>query len=164
MKTIQFDFKPSVLLSALITAVSTGAAGILILLGFSWQIKLLLLLLVISAAAYAVCCYALLLLDWSCIGLEINTQHQLKLRLRNGLQLQVKVLESSVVTPYLTVLNCKLVPYDQLDSMHWMGRCLFKLRRMQISIVIFPDSLDQEKYRQLRVWLRWASPRQLQGH
>lgn len=51
------------------------------------------------------------------------------------------VLGSSTVTPQLTVLNLQLAKTAQ--------------RR---HLVLLPDSLAPEAYRQLRVWLRWGPP------
>jgi toxin CptA len=49
-------------------------------------------------------------------------------------------LRDSLVTPYLTVLN--VLPQGA---------------RFSRSVVILPDSLDAESFRQLRVWLKWGS-------
>lgn len=156
MKTIPLDFKPSVLLSAFITAVSAGAAGILILLEFSWQIKLLSLLLVIGSAIYSVSCHGLLLLPWSCVGLSINSKHELQLQRKDGVQLPVTPLASSVVTPYLTVLNCRLADDNPLQGESLVKRCWFKLHTIHYAVIILPDKLERESFRQLRVWLRWG--------
>jgi hypothetical protein len=51
------------------------------------------------------------------------------------------VLGSSTVTPQLTVLNLQVAKAPQ--------------RR---HVVLLPDSLAPEAYRQLRVWLRWGPP------
>ncbi|MGZ8983310.1 MAG: protein YgfX [Methylotenera sp.] len=160
MKPIQLDFKPSIILSTLITAVSLGACCILILLALSWQIKLLLGLVIVISAIYAVCNYCLLSLPWSSVALKINTKNQLQLTRKDGKQLEVTVQANSVVTPYLTVLNCQLKNDDQSEGISLLRRLLaphFTTR----SLIILPDAVDAERYRQLRVWLRWGCARQL---
>lgn len=59
---------------------------------------------------------------------------------RNGDQVTAKVLADSLVTPFITVLN-------MLPQGAYLAR----------SVIILPDSLDAESFRQLRVWLRWRS-------
>lgn len=156
MKPIQLNFKSSFLLSALIVGMSLGACFILVLLTLFLQIKLLLVLSVVILAAYAVCCYGLLLLPWSCVALSVNVKNQLQFIRKDGKQLEVLVQENSVVTPYLTVLNCKLSNRDQLDDMSLIMRRLLMLNLTKLSVTILPDALDPEGYRQLRVWLRWG--------
>ncbi len=53
--------------------------------------------------------------------------------------LETKVLSSSLVLPYLTVLNLK-VPN----------------RRWSFNVLVLPDSVDAESFRRLRVWLKWG--------
>lgn len=57
---------------------------------------------------------------------------------RNGSRFEAKLLGSSLVTPWLTVLNLK--PETSPIARH---------------AVILPDSADDETFRRLRVLLRW---------
>ncbi len=61
---------------------------------------------------------------------------------RGGKQLTVQIRRDGLVTPFLTVLNVQ--PQGT---------------RLARSIVILPDSLDAESFRQLRVWLKWSGYR-----
>ena len=123
-------------------------SGILIPLNLYWQIKLAIVVVMVFSAAYAVCCYGLLLLPWSCVGLAINAKNQLLITLRDGGQLfDVAVIADSVVTPYLTVVR-----------FHQKNAAILS-RIFSYRMIILPDSLDAENYRQLRVWLRWGQPR-----
>lgn len=142
---------------------SLSASCILISLTLFWQIKLLLVLVILGSASYVVCGYGLLLLPWSCVALSVNAKNQLQLIRKDGKTLDVVVQDNSVVTPYLTVLNCKLSNPDQLADMSSliMMRSLFTLRLTKRSVTILPDALDYESYRQLRVWLRWGHPTKL---
>ena len=58
---------------------------------------------------------------------------------RGGEQFAGQLLHDSVVTPLVTVLNVLL-----------QGTHIVR------SVVILPDSLDAESFRQLRVWLKWG--------
>ena len=58
---------------------------------------------------------------------------------RGGEQLAGQMLHDSLVTPFITVLN--VLPQGAYFA-H--------------SVVILPDSLDAESFRQLRVWLKWG--------
>lgn len=59
---------------------------------------------------------------------------------RNGDQVTARILADSLVTPFISVLNV-------LPQGAYLAR----------SIIILPDSLDAESFRQLRVWLKWKS-------
>lgn len=55
---------------------------------------------------------------------------------------EAEVLSSSLVLPYLTVLNLKL-----------------SNGRKPFHVVLLPDSVDAENFRRLRVWLKWGGAR-----
>ena len=65
---------------------------------------------------------------------------RLVLTTRGGEQLAGQMLHDSLVTPFITVLN--VLPQGA---------------RFARSVVILPDTLDAESFRQLRVWLKWGS-------
>jgi len=144
MKPIQLDFKPSITLTLIICAMGLGAGAILILPALIWQLKLLLGIAILSAVIYHICQYGLLLLPWSCVALNINSSNQVQLTHRSGKVLSVVVCSDSVVTPSLAVLNCKIQDAN-----------IFA-RLFAVHLVILPDMLETEAYRQLRVWLRWG--------
>jgi toxin CptA len=144
MKPIKLDFKPSIVLTLIICAMGLGAGIILILPAFIWQIKLILGIAILSAVIYSVCQYGLLLLPWSYVSLNVSSSHQVQLLSRDGKQIDVHVCGNSVVTPYLTVVNCKVTDAPLL------------MRLFAPHLVILPDALDAESFRQLRVWLRWG--------
>ena len=144
MKPIQLDFKPSIVLTLIICAMGLGAGIILILPTLIWQIKLILGIAILSAVIYSVCQYGLLLLPWSYVSLNVSSSLQVQLVRRDGKQIEVHVCGNSVVTPYLTVVNCKVTDAPLL------------MRLFSPHLVILPDALDAESFRQLRVWLRWG--------
>lgn len=144
MKPIQLDFKPSIVLTLIICAIGLGSGAILILPALIWQIKLILGIAILSAVIYSVCQYGLLLLPWSYVSLNVSSSLEVQLVRRDGKQIEVHVCGNSVVTPYLTVVNCKVTDAPLL------------MRLFSPHLVILPDALDAESFRQLRVWLRWG--------
>lgn len=58
---------------------------------------------------------------------------------RDGSELEGTIMGDSLVTPLLTILNVLSLPNQR-----------------KISVIIFPDSLGVEHFRELRVLLKWA--------
>lgn len=144
MKPIQLNFKSSIIASALFTLMSVGACCIVMLLTISSPIKLALLVAIILSGLYAVLQHGLRRLPSSCVALKVDAKNQLQLVRKDGRTLDVLVQANTVVTPYLTVLNSRTQSASLLP-------CL----SMQ-HLLIFPDAVDANGYRQLRVWLRWG--------
>ncbi|MFM9912332.1 MAG: protein YgfX [Methylophilaceae bacterium] len=71
------------------------------------------------------------------VALQINVKGALSVQ-QDGDWLEAKVLGSSLVLPYLTVLNLKL------PNGRW-----------PLNVVLLRDSVDAESFRRLRVWLKW---------
>jgi toxin CptA len=124
---------------------SSGALLIVLLVAMAWPLKLLLGLLILASTGYTVFCHCLRSLPWSIVMIKVNVKSQMQLIRQDGKQLEVTVLGNTVVTPYLTVLNCR---HNQLT---------FAQRLFSQHIIIFSDAVDAEAYRQLRVYLRWTS-------
>jgi len=119
---------------------------IVIWLPIAWQIKLLLVIFISVSAIYSVYMRGLLLLPWSWVMLSVNIKNELQLTCKSGERFAGTVRVDSVVTPYLTVIHFQL---------HHAG---FIRRLLTSRIVILPDMINAEDYRQLRVWLRWGQP------
>lgn len=149
MKPIHVDFKPTITGSLVFMLMSVGSVSIVILAVSSWQIKWVLICMIMFSAVYAMLRNCLLLMPWSCVALKVNTKNQLKLIRKDGKQLDVYVLENTVVMPYLTVLNCQSKNASYIQS-------LLAAYDIPFSVVIFHDAIDAESFRQLRVYLRWA--------
>ena len=145
MKPIQLNFKPSMIFSALFTLMGVAACCIVMLLAIPSQIKLILMLMIIMSAVYAVLKHGLLSLPSSYITLKVNSKNQLQLIRKDGKTLDMKVEKDSTVTPYLTVLNSRVEDASWLQGL--FGHAL----------IISPDAINAESYRQLRVWLRWSN-------
>jgi toxin CptA len=65
---------------------------------------------------------------------------QIVMTMRNEKTWSGHILSDSLVTPYLTILN--VLPLGA---------------RFTSRIIILPDTLDAESFRQLRVWLKWST-------
>ena len=72
------------------------------------------------------------------LALEINVKGELSVQCDSNWR-EAKVLGSSLVLPYLAVLNLK-VPN----------------RSLPFYVLVFPDNVDAESFRRLRVWLKWG--------
>lgn len=147
MKPIQLNFKPSMIFSTLFTLMGVAACCIVMLLAMPSQIKLILILMIIMSAVYAVLKYGLLSLPSSYIILKVDSKNQLQLIRKDGKTLNMNVEADSTVTLYLTVLNSRVEDASWLQGL--FGHAL----------IIFPDAINAESYRQLRVWLRWSNQR-----
>ena len=135
----QFNLQPSIYF-AIAVVVSHGAAlAVLAPLALPIWAKILLASLVLISLLYHVWHDAWLLALSSNKTLLLDGD-MILLVARNGDQVTARVLADSLVTPYITVLNV-------LPQGSYLAR----------SVIILPDSLDAESFRQLRVWLRWGN-------
>lgn len=135
----QFNLQPSICFT-IVLVVSHGAMlAVLVPLALPLWAKILLASLVLTSMLYHVWHDAWLLALSSNKTLLLDGGIIL-LVARNGDQVIARVLTDSLVTPFITVLNV-------LPQGSYLAR----------SVIILPDSLDAESFRQLRVWLRWGS-------
>jgi toxin CptA len=118
--------------------------AILLYVPLALTLRVALIIGVLVTTAYFSLRDAVLALPWSVTALNINAKNQWQLTCKNGDFFEVFVQANTVVTPYLTVLNCQKV------------EATFLQRFCTIHIIILPDAVDAQAYRQLRVWLRWA--------
>jgi len=135
----QFNLQPSVYFTIVLVASHGTALAVLVPLALPIWTRTLLALLVIASLLYHVWHDAWLLALSSNNTLLLDGDVIL-LVARNGDQITAQVLTDSLVTPFITILNV-------LPQGAYLAR----------SVIILPDSLDTESFRQLRVWLRWGS-------
>lgn len=102
------------------------------------SVKLLGVALLVTSLVYYSRHYALLKSPESIVAFELSEAMQCMLNTRSGKHIPCVILGSTFVAPYLVVLNLR--PENK-----WLD----------CSVVIFPDSIDGEEFRQLRVLLRW---------
>jgi toxin CptA len=149
------QLKPSIRLAVMLSLAHFFAAGLL------WPLTLPVAVKVAGSALLALSLffylrhYALLRSPESVTGLELSDEMTCTLELRRGERITCTLLGSSFVTPYLTVLELR--PQKLPEPLQ--SRILpisQTLRRFSArSIVIMPDGVDMEEFRQLRVLLRW---------
>ena len=76
------------------------------------------------------------------VALEAGRGETLPFMTRDGVWHEGRILGSTYVAPYLTVLN--ISDYGSRRAYH---------------VPIMPDGIDPEDFRRLRVWLRWGAPK-----
>lgn len=138
-KPIHLNLQPSILLASIIGFVVLMMSLVLIFLPLSAAFQWPLLVLIVIASIHSIRRYALLTSATAVTHLSLAQTSKLQLTYKDGTQAEVRVLESSFVSPYLTALNLREVE---------TGR--------RLSILLLPDSAESNGFRQLRVWLRWG--------
>ena len=135
------DFKlyPSRIFSALLYAIYTASLLIVFVLPAALLAKAALAAVLIFSLRYFLRRDAWLLLPSSHVAFSLDGD-RIVLKSRMGSEISGQVARDSVITPLLTVLN--VVPQG---------------KRGMRSIIIFPDSMDKERFRELRVLLKWNS-------
>lgn len=134
----QFKLQPSRYLAALFTFAHGVALALLYPPALPAWAKAALSACIVSSLGYHLWRDALLASKSSVRTLMLEGDRMV-MTTHGGESITGAVLRDSLVTPFLTVLNIRL------ESV-----------RIARSIVILPDSLDAESYRQLRVWLKWG--------
>ncbi len=134
----QIELSPSRYLAFILVSVH-GAASLVPLLVLPWWAGSTIVLMLLLGLRHYLLRDAWLRLPHSCARLVLEEEGAVLVR-RDGAELSCRILPGSMVTPWLTVLN--ILPQGA---------------RFARSVVILPDSLDAESFRQLRVWLRWGS-------
>jgi len=132
-----FNLRPSRLLFSLMLIVYSLAIFICLIICKPLWLSLLLAALLLCAFAYCWCRDVALILPSSYIKLRPDGD-RIMLITRNGNEMAGQLARDSLVTSALTILN--FLPVE-----------LHRIR----SVVIFPDSMDKEAFRELRVQLKW---------
>lgn len=133
------DFKlyPSSIFSVLLYSVYAVSLLIVFILPADLLAKAALAAVLVFFLRYFLHRDAWLLLPSSHVAIRLDGD-RIVLKNRMGGEISGQVARDSVVTPLLTILN--VVPQGE---------------RGMRSIVIFPDSMDKERLRELRVLLKW---------
>jgi toxin CptA len=133
-----FKLNPSHYLAVMLIAAHGATLAALFPLAFPIWAKTALAFFVLLSLGYHLWREAWLSTPSATVALMLESD-QVVLTTRSGKQITGKILRDSLVTPYLTVLN--ILPQGA---------------RFARGVVILPDSLDAESFRQLRVWLKWG--------
>ena len=137
--TALFKLHPSRIFSALLFSVYSLAILIVLILPIADWGRAALVVLLLCALVYYLRRNAWLSLPSSPVAIRIAGK-DITLLVRDGSELTGQVGSDSVVTPMLTILN--ILPQG---------------KRIVRSVVIFPDSMDAERFRELRVLLKWSA-------
>ncbi len=132
-----FIFHPSRYLMLTLVFAHAVAAVAFLFLPIPQSALILLLSVLVASMGYYALRDALLKLNGSWIALRVEGDQAVLIN-RAGDEWAVELLRGSVVMPHLVVLN-------------FAGR----ERRRRCSVVLFPDSMDTESFRRLRVALKW---------
>ena len=135
----QFKFQPSYYFAAMLVAAHGVTLAALFPLAFPIWAKTALAFFVLLSLGYHLWREAWLSAPSASVGLMLEGD-QVVLTTRDGEKLTGQILRDSLVTPFLTVLN--VLPQGA---------------RFARSVIIMPDSMDAESFRQLRVWLKWGA-------
>lgn len=133
-----FKFHPSHICSALLFSGYTLLILVVFVLPIAVLAKVALAFLLVCALFYYLRRDAWLLLPSSPLAIRIEG-NEIALLTRGGSELQGQILGSSMVTPLITILN--VLPLAQKSARY---------------VVIFPDSMNKEHFRELRVQLKWG--------
>lgn len=123
---------------ALLLVVYSVALLLVFILFTEVWVRILLALILLCALVYYLCRDVWLLLPSSYIAIRLAGDNIVLLK-REGGEISGQLAHDSLVTPALTILN--IVPVNK------RGEC---------SVVIFPDSMDKARFRELRVMLKWS--------
>jgi toxin CptA len=137
---------PSVMLASVLSALHLAAAGLLWIVPLPVLGKLLFTGAVAISLIYYMARDASLHASHSIVALEIRDGGSVLLQTRRGDWLEGELLDSSYVSPRLTIINFR-------------PRGRWAMRR----VVLMPDNVDSEDFRYLRTRLRWrrSDPAQL---
>ena len=108
------------------------------LVPLSLWLKSLLLGALILNFVWVVMHQAMRKLSTSIVAMQLDRDGVVLMEQRDGTVLTVRVLGSSFVAPYLSIVLFK-------THKAWFAR----------SVVLFPDMLTQGLFRHLRIWLKW---------
>lgn len=138
MAILSINRQPSLQLAIILSSAHFVTAGLLWPLALYWDIKVIIVAALMISLIHYLRRDALLTANNAVVVLELSDEMACTLITRSGESIASTILGSTFVAPYLVVLNLKL-----------------EEKFFICSVVILPDSMDAEQFRQLRVWLRW---------
>src|SRR4051812_26018007 len=104
---LKFSLKPSWLLAAILCTAHVCAIALVVTVDVSWWLKLVGIAALMTQCWFAVRRYALLQGQRAGIGIEVSSDHVLSVESRASGWREQDVLDSTYVTPYLTILNLR---------------------------------------------------------
>lgn len=138
MTELFIKLKPSRKLGILLSLAHYTAASVFWLLTLPAAVKILVTLLLASSLCFYLRRYVWLISPQAIVALRLSEKNHCRAWMLSNNYIDYRIDGDTFVAPYMTVLCLK---ENQVTG-----------RR---TIVIFPDAIDAEAFRQLRVWLRW---------
>jgi toxin CptA len=131
--------QPAWRLAFVLVLVHTGIGGLLLFMPLPYWMLGMLMACVLVSAVHAVRGHALRRNPRSVTSLRFHNREQVEIGRRDGSRQSGCILGSSTAGTLLTVLNIRL-----------------EQQRRPEHVVVTRDSLDDDEFRRLRVWLRWG--------
>jgi len=143
MHNIQLVIRPSIALCLVLGAMSLLGIVCLGVLPWPWPWRVLGSLMLAAATSHAILFHGLRRLKHSVVALQLKPDNSVTIHFQDGRRQAVRVMPSTVVTPLLSVVHCRL------QEAAWYSPTRY--------VLIPADAVDAEEYRRLRVYLRWAT-------
>lgn len=135
---LSVSLKASRILAVLLAAMHALGIGLLWSLPLTLWLKAFFTAALLASLAFYLGRDAWRSFSWSVVAVSLDSECKCGIRTEKGEWLEAKLLASSFVSPYLTVLNVR--PHRSRWAQH---------------VIILPDAIDPERFRQLRVLLNW---------
>lgn len=140
-QAIEITLKPSLLLLGLLVGIAILSCVIIAILPMSFTIKLLMLAIIVVSTVYFILRDGLLVLPWSWQRVQVSSLGELSLINNQGQQFKPLLLASTIIHPWLVILNTRNPDGDK------------RFNSSLMPVLVFPSNAHQ--HRQLRVWLKW---------
>lgn len=138
-RPLSIDLKPSRMLAGAAVCLHGGALLMIPWLPVSGWLVALLMSVVVISSVHMLAGPTLRVRSKAIVAVQWRGDGSWRLRTRDGEEREARLLADSYVHPWLTVLNFRV------------SGCVYGRR---CSLVLLPDSLEPERFRQLRVRLR----------
>lgn len=138
MKPSLLDLKPSFYLAYLLGLLSLIASCIVLILPIALWMKTITILVMALVSGFYIARDALLIFPASWCAVHLDKDQKIMVRSVAGHEYLARVLPSTVVLPFVTILNFKVA------DCFWVQ-----------TIIILPDRVNVDVFRRWRVFLTW---------
>ena len=135
---LRLSLKPSPYLAIGLTLGHLVALGCAVIVPLALWLKLILSGMLVASLIHTLTLHAWRSRASSIIALQCDRDGLAVIQMRSGEEREARVLGSSFVASYLTIVLLKP-----------------NMSRRVHALVVLPDMLEAELFRQLRVWLKW---------
>jgi toxin CptA len=144
VKPSLLNLKPSFYLAYLLGLVSLIACGIVSILSLPLWMRAIAILLIALVSSFYIARDALLILPAAWCAVYLNQKQQIMVQSVDGKKHPARVLPSTIVFPFVTILNFKV------PNCFWVQ-----------TMIILPDRVDVDIFRRWRVFLIWQLAEQM---